>query len=63
MDSFNNNWDLHIRLAKGSMGLTAIPNLHTSFLLNPKPTENVPYDFQTTPLNFSHFLAFFHMWA
>ena len=59
MDPFNNNLDLHIRLAKGSIGLTAIPSLHVSFLLNPKPARNVTYALQTTSPNFPHFLAFF----
>ena len=63
MDSVNNNWDLHIRLANGSMGLTIIPSLRASFLLNPKPAKNVPYAHQTTSPNFLHLLAFFHMWA
>ena len=62
-DTFNNNWVLHIKLAKGSMDLMIIPSLRVSFLLNPKPTRNVPYALQITPPNFSHFLAFFHMWV
>jgi hypothetical protein len=63
MDYFNNNWALHIRLAKGSMGLTTISNLYAGFLLNPKLARNVSYALQTTPPNFPHFLAIFHMWA
>jgi hypothetical protein len=63
MDPFNNNWDLHIKLAKGLMGLTTILSIRASFLLNPKPGRKVPYALQTMPPNFSHFLDFFHMWA
>ena len=59
-DTFNNNWVLHIKLAKGSMDLMVIPSLRVSFLLNPKLVRNVPYAFQITPPNFPHFLAFFH---
>ena len=43
MNHFNNNWTLHIMLAKGLMDLTAIPSQHASLLLNPKPAKNVPY--------------------